>query len=301
VIALWGHILGSVLLRWLLRTWAYRLADALLPLGLAGWGGHVGRARRNLERVLGSDVPPWEIDRRTGEIFRNYARYMIDLLWLPGTSHQERERVTRIDGWDHIPAALERGKGLILVTGHLGNWELPAAILAGRGFAVNVVVETLEPPAWDTRVQAIRERIGLRAIRIETGVRDMYAALRRNEVLALVFDRPLGEGGVPVQFFGEETRIPEGVARLAVRTGAAVIGAVGIRRGARYVAAVDPPFDFMPSGDRERDVQVLSQQIVTWFEGRVRQYPTQWFMFRDFWPGAAPSAVLARGVGPDHH
>jgi KDO2-lipid IV(A) lauroyltransferase len=286
MIALWGHILGSAIIRWLPRTWWYRVADVLVPLALLGWPGHVGRAIQNLRRVLGPDEPEHEVRRRTRAIFRNYARYMIDLLWLPNATVAERERVVTVVGWDHIVAALARGRGLLVVTGHLGNWDLPAAVMAGRGVPTNVIVETLEPPAWNERVQAIREAAGLSAIPMETGVRDIYAALRRNEVVAIVFDRPLIEGGVEVEFFGERTRVPEGVARLALRTGAAVIGAVGIRRGTRFVAQVAPPFEFSKTGDRESDVAMLTQDVMDWFEGRVRQYPDQWYMFRDFWPAA---------------
>jgi KDO2-lipid IV(A) lauroyltransferase len=286
VIALWGHILGSAIIRWLPRTWWYRLADLLVPLALLGWPGHVGRATTNLRRVLGPDATEAELQRRTRAIFRNYARYMIDLLWLPNATVAERERNVTIFGWEQVPDALARGRGLLIVTGHLGNWDLPAAVLAGRGYPTNVIVETLEPPAWNERVQAIRERVGLRAIPMETGVREIYATLQRNEVVALVFDRPLLTGGVEVEFFGAPTRVPEGVARLALRTGATVVGAVGIRRGARFVAPVSSPLVVTPTGSRERDVQALTQQIMTWFEGQVRQYPDQWFMFRDFWPGA---------------
>jgi phosphatidylinositol dimannoside acyltransferase len=289
LIALWAHILGSALFRLLPREWWYRLSDVLVPVVLLGWQGQVSRATGNLRRVLGPDLTEREVDRRTRAIFRNYARYMIDLLWLPDATVPERERALTIRGWDHIPAALARGRGLIIVTGHLGNWDLPASVLAGRGYVTNVIVETLEPPAWNERVQALRERAGVRAIPMETGVRDLYAALRRNEVVAVVFDRPLTVGGVEVTFFGEQTRVPEGVARLALRTGAAVIGAVGVRRGSRFVAEVSVPFEVAVSGDRQRDVELLTQQIVDWFERWVRQYPDQWFMFRNFWPSVASS------------
>ena len=87
---------------------------------------------------------------------------------------------------------------------------------------------------------------------METGVRELYAALGRNETVAVVFDRPLERGGVPVTYFGAETTVPEGVARLALRTGAAVVGAVGVRRGDRIVALVSPPFDVDVTGDRRR-------------------------------------------------
>ena len=281
---LWAHIVGSALIRLLPRTWWYRLSDVLVPLVLLGWQRHVSRATGNLRHVLGPGVSEREIKRRTRTIFRNYARYMIDLLWMPGATVAERERALTIRGWDHIPEALARGRGLIIVTGHLGNWDLPAAVLAGRGYPTNVIVERLEPPAWNERVQALRERAGLQAIPMETGVRDLYDALRRNEVVAVVFDRPLTAGGVKVRFFGDRTRVPEGVARLALRTGAEVIGAVGVRRGSRFIAEVGTPFEVTVSGNRQRDVERLTQDIVNWFEGWVRQYPDQWFMFRNFWP-----------------
>ncbi len=286
MIALWGHILGSAIIRWLPRTWWYRLSDLLVPLAVLGWAGHVERATRNLRRVLGPDATEAEVQRRKRAIFRNYAWYMIDLLWLPGADPPEREAAVTILDFDHIPEALKLGRGVLLVTGHLGNWDLPAAVLAGRGYPTNVIVETLEPPAWNERVQAIREQVGLRAIPMETGIRDIYAALQRNEVVAVVFDRPLAEGGVEVEFFGARTRVPEGVARLALRTGAPVIGSVGIRRGTRFVAPVSPPLAYTLTGNREHDVQALTQQIMTWFERQVRQYPDQWFMFRQFWPAA---------------
>lgn len=287
MIALWGHIVGSAIIRLLPRRVWYRVADLLLPLVLAGWPGQVRRASQNMRRILGNGASEQEVRRRTGLAFRNYARYLVDLLWLARSSHADREAITTIPGWEHIVEALSRGKGMLLVTGHLGNWDLPAAVMAGRGFPVNVIVETLEPPAWNDRVQAIRERIGLHAIPMETGARELYAALGRNETVAVVFDRPLEHGGVPVTFFSSETRVPEGIARLALRTGAAVVGAVGIRRGDKVIAQVSPPFDVRVTGDRHQDVAALTQTIVSWLEGCVRQYPSQWFMFRDFWPDPA--------------
>jgi KDO2-lipid IV(A) lauroyltransferase len=284
MIALWGHIVGSAIVRWLPRRAWYGIADLLLPIALLGWPGQVRRASVNMRRILGPGVPEREVERQTWLAFRNYARYMIDLLWLSESTVEEREAICTVRGWDHVVGALERGKGLLIVTGHLGNWDLPAAILAGRGYPTNVIVETLEPPAWNDRVQAIRQRIGLRAIPMERGGRELYAALKRNETVAVVFDRPLTTGGVPVTYFGAETRVPDGVARLALRTGASVIGAVGVRRGDRVIAEVSPPFEIERTGDRQRDVLALTQTIVSWLEGHVRQRPSQWFMFRDFWP-----------------
>jgi KDO2-lipid IV(A) lauroyltransferase len=292
MIALWGHIIGSAVIRWLPRWVWYLVADVLLPLALLGWPGQVERAAVNMRRILGPGAAEREVERRTRLAFRNYARYMIDLLWLSGSTREEREAAGTILDFDHITNALAQGRGLILVTGHLGNWDLPAAMMAGRGYPVNVIVETLEPPAWNERVQAIRDRIGMHAIPMETGIRDLYAALGRNETVAIVFDRPLEQGGVPVTFFGAETRVPEGVARLALRTGADVVGAAGVRRGNHIVTFLTPPFEIERTGDRQHDVRNLTQAMTTWFEGHVRQRPSQWFMFRDFWPAAKTDSAV---------
>ena len=287
MIALWAHVIGSAIFRVVPRRVGYLVAAWLGPPVARAWGGQYARATANMRRVLGPDAPSWEVDRRVRAVFQHYARYLIDVLCLPSMGRAELERAVDVVGWEHIPAALGRGKGMLLVTGHIGNWDLPAALLAARGYPVNAIVERLEPPAWNERVQEIRERVGLKAIPMETGAREMFACLQRNEVLAILMDRPLAEGGVPVRFFGRPTRAPEGIASLALRTGASVVGAVGLRRGGRFVAVVSPPLQFEPSGDRERDVQALTQLLFDWLERQVRQHPDQWYQFRDMWPPAA--------------
>lgn len=114
-------------------------------------------------------------------------------------------------------------------------------------------------------------------------------------MVATLIDRPLHEGGVRVRFFGEEVEVPTGPARLALRTGAA-IGAVAFpRRGpGRIDVLANFDLDFEPSGDNDRDVQALTQAIMTAHEAYVRTYPEQWYMFREFWE-AHTSAEPSKG------
>lgn len=285
MIALWAHVVGSAIFRIVPRRAGYLLADLLGPLVARAWGGQFAHAAANMRTILGPGTPSAEVERRVREVFRNYGRYLIDVLCLPSMDRADLERTVDVVGWEHLPNTLARGNGLILVSGHIGNWDVPAALLAARGYPVNAIVERLEPPAWNERVQAIRGRSGIRPISMETGAREMFACLKRNEILALVIDRPLCVGGVPVRFFGRETRVPEGAARIALRTGASIVVAVGLRRGSRFVTIVDPPIAFEPSGDRERDVRALTQRVVDHLERHIRQHPGQWYMFRDMWPG----------------
>jgi KDO2-lipid IV(A) lauroyltransferase len=112
----------------------------------------------------------------------------------------------------------------------------------------------------------------------------MLRCLRRNEILGILVDRPLVDDGVPVRFFGAETRVPGGAATLALRTGAGMVTAVVVRESSYYVAHIGPLVRTEPTDDRAADVQLLTQRCIDELEMWIRRYPDQWYMFRDMWP-----------------
>ncbi len=283
----WAHIVGSFLLKFVPPQVGYQLANLFGPLIGWCWPRHYRRARHNMAQILGPAADPREISRRVRDVFRNYGKYMIDLLWLPRAEPRELEGNFQIVGLQHIDEAMRRGNGLVLITAHMGNWDVAGAVLAAKGYPVNVIVETLEPRRWNERVQEIRERVGMNAIPLEHGARDMFNALRSNQILGVLIDRPLDRDGVAVRFFDAVTRVPEGAARLALRTGAGVVAAGIVRQGRSFVAHVSPLIEVDPSGDRVRDAQELTQRAMDWLEDVIRQHPDQWFMFRDMWPRQA--------------
>lgn len=280
----WAHVVASFLVRVVPTGAAYAVANLFAPLTSFCWPGHYRRAWQNMAQIMGPSADPRDVSRKVRDVFRNYAKYMIDLLWLPRARFGDLDRRLTILGQDHIDEAMRRGNGLVMVMAHIGNWDLGGAVLAGRGYPVNAVVETLAPRRWNERVQAIREQMGVNAIPVETGVREMFDALRSNQILGVLIDRPLERDGVPVRFFDAVTHVPEGAARLALRTSAGVVAVGVVRQGRRFVAHVSPLIDVAPSGDRARDTQELTQRAVDWLEGVIRQYPDQWFMFRNMWP-----------------
>src|SRR3712207_4352209 len=122
MIALWAHIVGSALFRVVPRQIGYVLADLLGPPVARAWGGQHPRAAADMRVVLGPGATPATVRRRVRLVFRNYARYLIDVLCLPSMDRAELERAVDVVGWEHLPAAMARGKGVLLVTGHIGNW-----------------------------------------------------------------------------------------------------------------------------------------------------------------------------------
>ena len=284
----WAHVVGTFLMRFVPVRVAYRLVGWVTPLILPLVArGHLERATANMRQVLGPHVDPREAQRVTLAAFANYARYMVDLVRLPHLRPGDLLENVTIEGWEHVEAAFEHGRGVVFATGHIGTWDLAGAAFAAHGHPVSALVETLTPARWNERVQRTRTAAGVKAIPIEHGLRDMLAALRRREGLAVLVDRPLADDGVPVTFFGRPTRVPGGAATLALRTGSPVVPAAMVRQpnGTSYLAHIGPPI----VGAKGDDAAAVMQRIMSWLEGIIRRYPDQWFMFRSMWPAAEPT------------
>jgi KDO2-lipid IV(A) lauroyltransferase len=238
---------------------------------------------RNMERVLGPDASWWRVRLLAHRGFVNYAKYLVDMARLTGVGLAELERQVTIDGWENFLEARDEGGGLIFIGGHFGNSDLAAAILAGRGFPVNVIAEPLEPPRWDALVQAARRAVGLKVIPLTSNAMQFIRVLRQQEILALLIDRP-EEEGVTVRFFGRTTIVPAGAAALALRANARILGAYLVRSGNQWVGHISPEIPQPETGDPRRDLEALMQSLFDWLEQAIRQHPDQWFMFRPMWP-----------------
>ncbi len=288
----WLHILGTFLMRFVPVRVAHGLVAWGTPLVLFFARGYARRAASNIQQILGPGADPAEVKRVTRAAFVNYAKYMVDLVRLPSVDARVLFEDVRLVGWEQIEAAAAAGHGLILATGHIGSWDLAGAAVVARGMPINVLVETLTPKRWNERVQRIREHVGMSAIPIESGVREMLAALRRKETLAILVDRPLENEGVPVTFFGRQTRVPGGAATLALRTGATVVPAALLRDGnGGYVAHIGAPIETHGTGRSAEDIQALTQRIMSWLEELIRAHPDQWYMFRQMWPSASDATA----------
>src|SRR2546430_11827178 len=203
---------------------------------------------------------------------------MVDLVRLPHVKSKELIDNIRVEGWEHVEAAYQVGKGVVFATGHIGNWDMAGAAFAARGHPVSALVETLTPAPWNERVQRTRIAAGVKAIPIENGPREMLATLRKQEGLAVLVDRPVADSeGVAVTFFGRATRIPGGAATLALRTGSPVVPAALVRdpHGRGYLAHIGPPI----VGQKGDDASMIMQRVMSWLEIIIRRYPDQWFMF----------------------
>ena len=186
--------------------------------------------------------------------------------------------------------ALAAGHGAILISAHLGNWELGALGLAEKGYRLNML--TFREP--DEKVNMQREKIrrerGINCIYVDReatsslAIVEAVSALNRNELLLILGDRDGSSHTMPLDFFGRSTPIPLGAAYLALASGAPVIPVFVVLEGDRYATSMEEPIFFSADHDeRERVIREGTQQILRVFERYIRSYPDQWYNFFDYW------------------
>ncbi|MEJ7583024.1 MAG: hypothetical protein WKF43_02845 [Acidimicrobiales bacterium] len=215
---------------------------------------------------------------------------------LPGTSAADLDGGISIDGMEHIDAALERGRGVIVALPHLGGWEWAAFYLAEvRNIAVAAVVEPVEPPELAEWFLGLRRAFGINVVPLGPSAGTESArALKQNHLLCLLCDRDLSGGGVEVEFFGERTTLPGGPATLALRSGAPLLPAAAYFEGAGHHGVVRPPLDLSRTGRLRDDVARLTQALAHQLEDLIRAAPEQWHLMQPNWPSDIEAAQKRR-------
>lgn len=238
--------------------------------------------RRNLTHVLRASPP----ESAVRAVFRHGAHNYVDVLLLPRIAPAALGTLIDFRGWEHLAAAHAAGRGILLVTAHLGSISLVGQMIQARGYPACVVVEPVQPPQLLALLERLRGSHGARPLPVGPGLlRAVNEALARNEVVGLVSDRDVLGNGLPVTFFGAPTRLPGGAAGLALRTGAAVLPAFTARLAAgRHVGWFEPPIELIRSGNVRADIQANTERVTRVLEAAIRRYPEQWTVFQPVWP-----------------
>ena len=257
-------------------------------MGLAAYAAN-RRARRAVLRNLAVVVPetdPTTLRRLAQRTFVHAAWGYIELFALARACANELRAGYRIRGWEHLEEAFAEGRGVIVVTCHAGAPSAAGQLIALHGAPTTLVVEPLQPPEVHNLVARLRGAFGVRIITVgRESLREMLAALRRNELVGIVCDRDVAGSGREIPFFGTPTRVTTAAATLALRTNAVVLPAFAARSGlltgeGRIEARVDLP----RSGDTVEDVRVGTLRILARVEAFIREHADQWTVFSDIWP-----------------
>jgi KDO2-lipid IV(A) lauroyltransferase len=276
-------LLGSALVRFVPVGFAYQSARVMGRIAYWLFRDKRRIADENLRVIFPGELDATERRRLVKSLFAHMALNTADFLRFPHSAYPGRR--LEIEGIDLFVDLYRKGGGVILVSPHVGNWEVGGMLLAEFGFPVNVVTESIRPRKTRFKgdrtanlYRRRREAVGMKTIPLErSGIRE-FRALKRGEILALVADRDISGSGEDVEFFNMKSRVPKGPAVLALRTGAPIFVGVCVRSSHNRLHGIFEPVRY----DSE-DVHELTQLLVKKMEHFIKQYPDQWFVFQPPW------------------
>ncbi len=239
----------------------------------------------NLRQILGREIEQKELETMTLQVYINFARYLVDFFRIPKVDHSFINRYVSFEGIEEVDRALEKRKGCLLLTAHVGSWEVGGAILATLGHSIDVVALSHKNP-W-TNQFFFRQRLskGIRSIPMQTALKGSLTGLRENHVVALLGDRDYTRQGIPVEFLGKIVSFPRGTAYLAIRTNAPIVPIFVLREkeDCFRVLCKKPIESSHFSDGSDETIQALTQECARVLEEQIRLHPTQWLVFRRFW------------------
>jgi lauroyl/myristoyl acyltransferase len=272
--------LGTKCIRYIPAFLSYAFARVIADLSMKSHKSAVENISENFRRVF-PDATAEELYMRTRQLFRNYSEYLVDY---GRFSELDKEtllkKIVHFEGEDNLISALNLKKGLILLTAHLGNWELGGIFFSAYGLRVNVLTLQDEDLEIGSNRSRYRQKYGVNTITIGDSPLSSVSlvnALNNNEVVAMLIDRYNDEeDSVNISFFDREILIPRGPFILSRVTGSPVVVAFVVKESGEYKGIVERHFIVR----HEDEDEAIGEKVVRIFEKYVVKYPDQWYDFR---------------------
>lgn len=219
-------------------------------------------------------------------VFTSLGRQLAEVCMFPGYTKENVAQVVVYDGFENYERAHSRGKGVLYLTAHLGAWELSAFAHSLQGHPLKVVMRGMDNPYLDRMVQSYRTMHGNSAVDKDNFVRGLLAAMKAGETVGILMDTNMTPPqGVFVDFFGVPACTASGLARIALRTDAAVVPGFTLWDPVlhKYRLRFDPALKLIRSGDEEADIVANTAMFTKVIEEYVRRYPDQWLWVHRRW------------------
>jgi KDO2-lipid IV(A) lauroyltransferase len=267
------------------RPLALRLGAAIGALAHAGFGRLRSVGLKNLELAY----PDWpEAQRRSTLrlVYRHLGCHLAEFCLMGRYTRGQASAFIEYEGLQHYQAARERAKGVLVVTGHLGAWELSSFYHSLVGYPMGLVIRRLDNPLVDAFVNQIRCLHGNRVIHKDDFARGLIASMRAGETVGILMDTNMTPPqGVFVPYFGVDACTASGLARIALKTDAAVLPGFLLWDEARrkYVLRFGPCMELVRTGDAEADILANTARFTQAIEAAVRRNPEQWLWMHRRW------------------
>ena len=242
--------------------------------------------RENMELVLKDELTPEEIERLIEANFTHMGLVIVEFMLGRKINQQNFRKYANltVEGEEFLQKAHRRGKGIILYTAHLGNWEWLGGMVAFLGYPLTAIVKRQHNKSFDRWINKLRRSKGVRILYTrKMSQRDAYLALKNNECLFLLGDQYPVSNGWPVTFFNQSTYAFSGVVRFAERTGASIVPAFLVREGWRKHRLVFFESYQVERGMDQAEKEKILQELTDLVEMMIRKYPEQWLWIHKRW------------------
>lgn len=281
------------------------LARALALGRWLGWvyGSVIRYHRRDAFDALARSLPEIPRDERAAIVDRMYANLgmnLVELLRLGSAPDEYLRDFLSVEGEEHVRAALAQGKGVIALTGHIGNWDLLCTLSPRFGYPLTIITKEIKPPELNEYWMETRRRFGLKFVPAHNSYRKCLSALKKNELVGFILDQNMiRTEGVFVDFFGRPACTTPGLAYMAAQSGAPVLPVFAVREAdghhrIRILPALESPPDREPETIR-RFTQLYTRVI----EQAVQEHPDQWIWIHRRWRTVQMPGQESAGPAPD--
>lgn len=247
---------------------------------------HKKKTIENLRFAFKGEMDEKEIGRIAAACFENLGRSLFELLCIRWRGLKNIQTSITVEGGGHLNEALDLGKGLILITAHIGNWELLGMFLAQKGYKVSVIAAPSKNRGLGEMANAYRTRFNIETIirGDRSSARKIIKSLRENGMLGVLLDQDIESDGVYVDFFGKKAYTPTGITSLALRFDIPTLMIFMVREERyRHRAVVIKPEGLRRSGDTKSDILHNTAVFTGIIESFIRKYPGQWVWMHDRW------------------
>lgn len=269
----------------------------LLPPRLSDWlGSTLGRlayrlmaSRRrvaidNLTQALGDELSEERIEEIASDVFVNIGRTLFELPRLERISRQQLIEMVHCDDPESVIGAFNEAKGSILVSSHFGNWEMLGGWIGAMGLSIDFLVGVQHNTLVDNMLVNFRKGMGVGVLRVDTGVRGVFKALKQERIVGTVADQHDPANSIILDFFGRKASQVKGLAAIAAKTGRPVIPMVMRRTGRdRHEIIAGSPIYPVPGVELETETERITIAYTEFFEQCIRRYPDQWLWTHRRW------------------
>ncbi len=268
----------------------YAFAGFMTKLVFTFWKEKRDNVYRNYSLILakkyGRPATDAEIKKVMNDNFYNYGMFNVEFLYM----HKliKMSNLPPIRNLERAEEGLKSGKGLIICTLHFSNWDAAGTIVSGHYKGKREVWAIADDlgGGYSRFIQESRAQYGIHVVLPNKNLKDAYTCLQNGGILNVLVDRPLprsDKSGVEVDFFGKKAYVATAAARIALKTGAAMLVGYAVRDGDSFYGQPGELIKYTPTGDKDKDIQMVTQALITEAEKLIMAHPEQWYMFRDFW------------------